>query len=104
VPTQYASTHLVLPGSDSFDNQDDYLHHQYHQINNLTNSHFVSPLIRHGPERGSNRKGITSFLKKKYSLYSKLEEVSELFLPIRSSVKRSNNYPGWYRGFCLTAG
>jgi hypothetical protein len=79
VPAQYASTHLVLPGTDSFDNQNDYLHHQYHQINNLTDSHFVSPLIRHGPERGSNRKGITSFLKKKYSLYSKLEEVSEVF-------------------------
>jgi hypothetical protein len=41
---------------------------------------------------------------KKVSLYSKLRSVSELFLPIRSSVKRSNNYPGCYRGFCLTAG
>ena len=99
-----ANTHLVLPSTDSFDNQNDYLHHQYHQINNLTNSHLVSPLIRHGLGRGPSRKGITSFKRMKYSLYSKLEEVSELCLPIRSSVKRSNNYPGCCRGFCLTAG
>ena len=70
MPTQYASTHLVLPGTDSFDNQNDYLHHQYHQINNLTDSHFVSPPVRHGLRRGSNRKGITSFKKRRYSLYS----------------------------------
>ena len=78
---------LVLPGTDSFDNQDDYLHHQYHQINNLTNSHLVSPLVRHGLRRGSNRKGITSCRYKKYSLYSKPRMVSEMFLPIRPSSR-----------------
>jgi hypothetical protein len=67
----YDQNLLVLPSTNGFDNQDDYLHHQYHQINNLTNSHLVSPLVRHGLRRGPNRKGITSFLKKKYSLYSK---------------------------------
>ena len=82
-----ANTYLVLPGTDSFDNQNDYFHHQYHQINNLTDSHLVSPLIRHGLGRGSNRKGITSFKRMKYSLYSKLESVSESFLPIRPSSR-----------------
>ena len=82
-----ANTHLVLPGIDSFDNQNDYLHHQYHQINNLTDSHFVSPLVRHGLRRGPNRKGITSCLGKKFSLYSKQVKVSESFLPIRPSSR-----------------